>query len=131
MSNGKAKQNWKLKDLLDTDYGVVDPNGLYDVDDEAGMTYKTKFCEYNLLANWRTDLYDDIGINFEILGNVERVELGLCPEDAYKRMIDTGSKNRIMIHIGKINLKKIFGYTNKWKNYVSKTITYNWYRQLC
>tara|TARA_B100000161_G_scaffold233403_1_gene181884 strand:- start:5040 stop:5915 length:876 start_codon:yes stop_codon:yes gene_type:complete len=93
MSNGKAKQNWKLKDLLDTDYGIVDPNGLYDVDDEAGMTYKTKFCEYNLLANWRTDLYDDIGINFEILGNVERVELGLCPEDAYKRMIDTGLRN--------------------------------------
>ena len=49
MSNGKAKQNWKLKDLLDTDYGVVDPNGVYDVDDEAGMTYKTRSREYNLL----------------------------------------------------------------------------------
>ena len=57
------------------------------------MTYKAKFCNYNLLANWKTDLYDDVGLNFEILGNVERVELGLCPEDAYKRMIDTGLKN--------------------------------------
>jgi hypothetical protein len=88
-----AKSNWKLKELLDTDYGVADPLGIYDVDDEAGMTFKTKFCDYNLIANWKTDLYDDIGMNFEILGNVERVELGLCPEDAYKRMIDIGLKN--------------------------------------
>jgi|TARA_R110002074_G_scaffold125215_7_gene262282 predicted dehydrogenase len=88
-----AKTNWDLKGLLDTDYGTVDPDGVYDVDDEAGMGYKTKFCQYNLLANWKTDLYDDVGINFEILGHIERVELGLCPEEAYKRMIDIGLEN--------------------------------------
>ena len=88
-----VKTNWSLKELLDTDYGIVDPDGLYNVDDQAGMTYNTKFCKYNLLANWKTNLYNDVGINFEILGNVERVELGLCPEDAYKRMIDIGLEN--------------------------------------
>jgi len=88
-----VKTNWSLKELLDTDYGIVDPNGLYNVDDQAGMSYQTKFCKYNLLANWKTDLFNDVGLNFEILGNVERVELGLCPEEAYKRMIDIGLEN--------------------------------------
>ena len=88
-----SKQNWQLKDLLDTDYGTVNQNGVHNVDDESSMKFKTKFCEFNIMANWRNDKENDIGINFHMFGNIKRIELGLCPEDAYKRMIETGKKN--------------------------------------
>jgi predicted dehydrogenase len=87
----RCDQMWELKDLTTTDYGVVDPDGVYDVDDIVEINFKdpqdrTWFIE----ANWRS-LYDDDRSILMIFpdGSRYRYELGLCPEDAYKNMIKT------------------------------------------
>jgi len=80
-----TKTNWKLEQLTQTDYGIVNPNGTYDVDDECYMTFTDK---WNLLANWRTNDFDSRVIMFTMPdGSLESFELGLCPEDAYQAMI--------------------------------------------
>lgn len=78
-----AWQRFELKNLTDGDYGPVDQNGVYDVDDnvEFECTTLTKRCY--IKASWRTLKDNDIGIHFDD----KFVELGLCPENAYKNMI--------------------------------------------
>jgi len=76
---------WQLKDLLTTDYGVVNPDGTYDVDDTCGFGFGNK---WNLMSKWRSMKQDCRSIEFVMQDNTEiRVELGLCPEDAYQAMI--------------------------------------------
>lgn len=76
-------QKWQLEDLLDSDYGIVDKNGIYDVDDHSELecTIRDKRCFFN--ASWRTLKDNDIGLWFDNTF----VELGLCPESAYKTML--------------------------------------------
>jgi len=90
-----AAKIWQLSDLTKTDYGVVDPRGTYDVDDYASITYSSTTTVWNLTANWRSKTGDEREIVFHtnpIDGrldhrNTVRIELGLCPESAYKNMI--------------------------------------------
>ena len=35
----KKERRWNLEDLTDSDYGEVDPNGIYDVDDFAYIDF--------------------------------------------------------------------------------------------
>ena len=79
-----VKTNWVLEELTNTDYGVVNPSGTYDVDDECKLTYGHK---WNLNANWRTNDIEWRKIIFSKLGNTTEFELGLCPEYAYESMI--------------------------------------------
>ena len=91
-----AERFWKLDDLTQTDYGRVDPNGVYDVDDQVEMSYiDTHGCHWIIESNWRTLSGDDrsIVMTFED-GSHYEYELGLCPEDAYKRMITTAIEMR-------------------------------------
>jgi predicted dehydrogenase len=86
-----AERFWSLSDLTQTDYGRVDPNGVYDVDDQVEMSYiDTRGCHWVIESNWRTLTGDDrsIVMTFED-GSKYSYELGLCPEDAYKHMIMT------------------------------------------
>ena len=86
-----AERFWELKDLTQTDYGRVDANGTYDVDDQVELSYvDTHGCHWVIESNWRTLTGDDRSIlmTFED-GSHYYYELGLCPEDAYKRMIST------------------------------------------
>ena len=77
--------NWKLEDLTQTEYGIVKADGVYDVDDECHFTFTEK---WHLSANWRTDNVDCRQIIFSMPDDtVEIFQLGLCPEDAYQRMI--------------------------------------------
>lgn len=78
-----AWQRFELSDLTDSDYGQVDHNGIYNVDDslELECTTRDKRCYFK--TSWRTLKPSDIGIYFDDTF----VELGLCPESAYKRMI--------------------------------------------
>jgi len=79
------KQNWRLEQLADTDYGTVKADGVYDVDDECYMTFTDK---WNLVSNWRTNDYDSRGILFQLPnGVIDTFDLGLCPEEAYQAMI--------------------------------------------
>jgi predicted dehydrogenase len=88
----EREQRWKLEDLLDTAYGNVNPDGLYDVDDYANIELRVGNVHYKLTANWRSLEQDDQSIAF--IGDRERrFELGLCPVSAYKKMIETAFEN--------------------------------------
>jgi predicted dehydrogenase len=84
----------QLKDIHDTDYGVVNPDGTYDVDDFCHFEFKNGNTTWILTANWKTNLdHDDSSISFNGNSFAMRHELGLCPEDAYRRMIKTAMDN--------------------------------------
>ena len=83
-----AMQNWLLEDVSNTDYGTVNLNGTYDVDDSCRLEYVCHKRTWTLDANWRTLGEDDRAIIFTMPDDSQvRVELGLCPEDAYQTMI--------------------------------------------
>ena len=84
--NGKgAQMMWNLENIDSTEYGVINPNGTYDVDDVCHIDFGNKWgCQ----ANWRSMTADDSSIQFIMQDNsVERFDLGWCPEDAYESMI--------------------------------------------
>ena len=89
------KQRWQLSDVTNTDYGRVDPNGVYDVDDYAKLTFKINNITIQLIADWRSQSINDQCIQFLMkpVNKLVNFELGLCPEDAYKRMIETAINN--------------------------------------
>ena len=88
----EREQRWKLENLLDTAYGTVNPDGLYDVDDYANIELRVGKVLYKLTADWRSLEQDDQSIAF--IGDRERrFELGLCPVSAYKKMIATAFEN--------------------------------------
>lgn len=78
-----AWQRFELKDINDSDYGNIDPNGIYNVDDNVELECTTKKQRCYFKSSWRTLSNNDIGIHFD--NNF--VELGLCPENAYQNMI--------------------------------------------
>jgi predicted dehydrogenase len=92
-----AMKVWELGDLTKTDYGVVNAQGVYDVDDFANLSFTTDRTVWNLNANWRSKTGDEREIVFHLHPdpmdgrlsrlNTIKIELGLCPEYAYKNMI--------------------------------------------
>ena len=86
-----TKQNWKLKDIDSTSYGVVNPDGTYDVDDFCNFKFGNK---WECLAEWRSLKYELSAILFTMQDNSPKVfELGWCPEDAYQNMIADAVSN--------------------------------------
>ncbi len=89
-----AIQNYLLSDITSTDYGVVNYDGVYDVDDFCKLEFKNGNTTWILSANWKTNLdHDDSSIAFSSKNSAIRHVLGLCPEEAYKKMIETAVKN--------------------------------------
>jgi hypothetical protein len=93
----KIEQRWKLSDLTDTDYGSVKSDGIYDVDDYCSLMFSDnsrKNKGWLIETNWRNATHDDrsITLNFDNSPQI-KFELGLCPEDAYKRMIVDAIRN--------------------------------------
>lgn len=90
--NGQGAQMvWELKDIDSTDYGVINYNGTYDVDDKCHINFGNK---WNLSADWRSISKEDSSIDFIMQDNsVERFELGWCPEEAYSNMISDALAN--------------------------------------
>ena len=85
----RLEQRWSLSDCTGTDYGVVKQDGVYDVDDSAVMELTNGDKIYILYANWKSNLMDDVSINFYKNGesHLKSINLGLCPEKAYENMI--------------------------------------------
>jgi predicted dehydrogenase len=74
-----------LESIKSTEYGTINPNGTYDVDDRCHMIFGSK---WTLLADWANLHEDNSSIKFTMEdGTMERFELGWCPEDAYESMI--------------------------------------------
>lgn len=85
VSGQTAMQCWELKDIESTDYGTVNPDGTYNVDDMCVINFSGK---WRCAANWRSMDTEDSSIEFVMQDNtVERFELGWCPEEAYQSMI--------------------------------------------
>jgi predicted dehydrogenase len=85
VSGQTAMQCWELKDIESTDYGIINPNGTYNVDDMCVINFGQK---WRCAANWRSMDEEDSSIAFVMPDNsVERFELGWCPEEAYESMI--------------------------------------------
>jgi len=90
--NGKSSQmKWRLEDITSTDYGTINPNGTYDIDDVCHIDFGNKWGCY---ADWRNMDTEDSSIEFIMQDNsVERFELGWCPADAYESMIQDAINN--------------------------------------
>ena len=90
--NGKASiMKWLLEDIESTEYGTVNTNGTYDVDDYCNISFGNK---WHCVANWRSMTYENSAIEFTMQDNsVERFDLGWCPEDAYQSMIKDAVDN--------------------------------------
>ena len=85
-----SNQRYKLSEIKSTDYGVVNSNGVYDVDDYCEFVFKTGSHTWTLITDWKSNSgIDEVSIDFE----GKRFELGLCPEQAYEKMITTAFKN--------------------------------------
>jgi hypothetical protein len=86
-----AQMMWNLEDIKSTDYGVVNPNGVYDVDDKCHIDFGSKWgCQ----ADWRSMTTEDSSIQFIMQDNsVEVFNLGWCPEEAYTAMIKDALDN--------------------------------------
>ena len=85
----RLEQRWNLSDCTGTDYGVVNQNGVYNVDDSAVMELTNGEKTYILYANWKSNLMDDVAVHFYKNGesHLKSIQLGLCPEKAYENMI--------------------------------------------
>jgi len=87
-------QNWSLPQLVNTDYGTVNLDGTYDVDDYHQLQFKYDNRIWNITANWRSMDSNKIDIEFEMNdGSIETIPLGLCPEEAYQNMIEHAMLN--------------------------------------
>lgn len=88
------QQRWQLSDITNTAYGNIVTNGIYDVDDFSEIELNVGNTQVYLSANWRNMSNDDQSLQI-ILDNNKRIfyDLGLCPEYAYKIMIQTAIEN--------------------------------------
>lgn len=84
----EALQMHTLANIEDTEYGAVNRDGIYDVDDRCKLKYMQHGKTWELEANWADGKEDNRSIEFELgHATIARFELGLCPEDAYNAMI--------------------------------------------
>lgn len=90
-----AAQNHGLETIDSTDYGAVFKDGVYDVDDFCMFEFiDADGRNWLLTSNWKNDTEDDSSITFYLeKGNPVKFELGLCPEEAYEKMIITAVNN--------------------------------------
>lgn len=89
----KAEQRWQLDEIDSTDYGTINPNGVYNVDDVCELEYLNGNTRWVLSANWRSLEEDNISISFGMKYSAVVEKLGLCPETAYKAMIEEAIEN--------------------------------------
>jgi predicted dehydrogenase len=88
-----AVQRHELKNITDTDYGRIDYNGTYNVDDFCEFEFKNGDTTWVLTANWKDETADDVYISFDMKNSAAKFVLGLCPEEAYKAMIENAVNN--------------------------------------
>ena len=90
----KLEQKWELDDLTRSDYGTVNSNGVYDVDDYFEIEIKLNGKTWVLTSDWRSTDVDEQNIKFHLPSDITVVaSLGLCPEEAYQAMIKDAIEN--------------------------------------
>ena len=90
--NSRSEQRWQLNEIDSTDYGTVNYNGVYDVDDYTQLKYGDK---WNIEADWRDLTTEQSCVTFNKNNQqLKTIELGWCPEDAYLNMIKDALDNQ-------------------------------------
>ncbi|MFY8160764.1 MAG: Gfo/Idh/MocA family protein [Candidatus Kapaibacteriota bacterium] len=91
VSNVESKQNWNMNTVIDTDYGVINTiDPVYNVDDYCKCDITYNGIQFRLEANWKTNIEDNISITFNWEdGRTMKYNFGLCPVNAYEKMIDS------------------------------------------
>ena len=90
--NKIAHRRFNLENISSTDYGTINKEGKYDVDDICMLESKSPLLPFPifLICDWKNNIKDKIDI--EIVFNADKprtiIELGLCPESCYKEMFD-------------------------------------------
>jgi hypothetical protein len=88
ITGSESRQIHKLENIQDTEYGIVNRDGIYNVDDLCKIKFMSQHKIWKLEANWADGKDDNRAIEFESSdGVIKRFELGLCPESAYEDMI--------------------------------------------
>ena len=86
-----AMQNWKLEDIDSTEYGLINPKGVHNVDDECIIDFEDR---WHLECNWRSMTTESSAIKFlkdeEIFLDFD---LGWCREIAYLNMVRDAVEN--------------------------------------
>ena len=91
-------QQWQLDDLLTTNYGNVDANGVYDVCDYAEETWLWNNVPINIKAGWKTGI-DDQSIRVYTTDSTYEWRFGLCPDEAYGNMIKDSQLDNYADHV--------------------------------
>jgi predicted dehydrogenase len=92
---------WNLKNITSTDYGVINYNGKYNVEDYAYASASIDNIPLRLVASWKEGI-DRISVTLYLKdGSNYEWYFGLCPNDAYGEMLkDTKDSYHtdLMIH---------------------------------
>lgn len=83
-------QNYTLDTISDTEYGTVNKDGVYDVDDYCKLDMSGNI-PFALRATWKDPNLKKSKIEIRIHGAESDViyDLGLCPEETYLKMIES------------------------------------------
>lgn len=93
----KTKQ-WELEELLSTNYGKVNADGVYDVCDYAEESWTWHNVPITIKAGWKTGV-DDQSVRVYTEDSTYEWRFGLCPNDAYGRMIACSQEDNYQDHI--------------------------------
>jgi len=120
-----VEQRYTLKDIKSSDYGKVDMNGVYDVDDYCKLTVSAiAGFPTTIEASWKTPEIKENEIGLEIVYKDDtpsvKYDFGLCPESAYLEMIH---------YFSDMNSQKadIQNYIDCWIHSVLETIKNKFY----
>lgn len=80
----EIKQNFTLAQVSDTDYGIVNPSGIYDVDDYCKIDFHQ--LPVSIVGCWKSPTNEETKIGIEMIlksDEIKYFDLSLCPEYAY------------------------------------------------
>lgn len=80
-------RRWDLNNVSTTKYGTVNPNGIYDVDDIAQAAAVINNISLRLTASWKEGYNKQSITLFLKDGTTYEWEFGLCPTEAYGKML--------------------------------------------
>lgn len=96
-ANYMMMQKWTLEDLSGSDYGMVNVDGVYDVCDYASERWTVNGKMIEITASWKEGV-DDQSITVQTDDSTMKWYFGLCPAEAYGKMIEEGQTQDYAVH---------------------------------
>lgn len=89
-------QRWSLENIINTDYGTVFSDGVYNVDDYATARATVNGIPLKMTASWKEG-YDKQSITLYLEnGSTHEWTFGLCPAEAYGKMLQDLSDTTVI-----------------------------------